>query len=718
MGSPPKPDETPVGKPFLLNDDFSDDRPRGRVVGSTASDGALRRGADAERCISIDRGAARFRPMIRPGWGRCGLSYGPFDRAPGRALGVFLVNGHNLSQTYELRDVHRRFARWAVGSGADPLPRRVLTYLLRARPREGIVRKLRRWHVSRERTPSPPQITENLAVGFFGDPAPGDPMRGANGFVVHGTKDYDNGELWATTRGSSLSAFKSFQNVQTLYVVVLRARGAAMYAAALPGAHGLGGFPMMRPLGIDPGTPQQPDSLYAGVHQSVLGEIGFTNDTRVYGVRAADVPGLAPWYGTAHGADTLAGKGPLESAEVGGVWRVSDAIERTPDGARSEGDALIDPGAPTGLVHALVDLPDDEAEASLVWRARDAENCWRLVVSSVSARVERLESGGKRVIAEAESPRSRSGLVHSPEVVSTSPERERGDSDGAPLALQILDDGTEISAFVNGTLVGERLRSDDLADATGVGFALGGTASIRDFEAHPFEVPIPEELRIGEPWSESGTRVIVRDDFAGDAGDLAGRATPDGNATWRRLLGSGVFELTGESALRVRATKDTPCPGRTVYGIDWPDPELADLEVELTPPGSARGQGERGRGGFVFEQDDGNSLLINVWLDDYLETASISTFFRYRGWEDIYDAVWTCLGPSRVTWGVPFRLRAVFDGVRYRVHVNGEPVLHRSLDDVYPGLERFRISQVALMANWEWGDDTGTVFRDFVARGR
>jgi hypothetical protein len=27
------------------------------------------------------------------------------------------------------------------------------------------------------------------------------------------------------------------------------------------------------------------------------------------------------------------------------------------------------------------------------------------------------------------------------------------------------------------------------------------------------------------------------------------------------------------------------------------------------------------------------------------------------------------------------------------------------------------INEVGLVANWEWGNDTGTVFRDFSARG-
>jgi hypothetical protein len=58
----------------------------------------------------------------------------------------------------------------------------------------------------------------------------------------------------------------------------------------------------------------------------------------------------------------------------------------------------------------------------------------------------------------------------------------------------------------------------------------------------------------------------------------------------------------------------------------------------------------------------------------------------------------------------------VFDGEQYMVFVNEEPVLYRALRDVYPHYQRFTIKQVGLMANWEWGNDTGSTFRNFVGK--
>jgi hypothetical protein len=167
----------------------------------------------------------------------------------------------------------------------------------------------------------------------------------------------------------------------------------------------------------------------------------------------------------------------------------------------------------------------------------------------------------------------------------------------------------------------------------------------------------------------------------------------------------------------VVASREAPAPGRTIYTIEWDNPSFADLELEMTPPGTNRYQGHGGRSGVVFWQDARNHILINLWLYDGLGTASISTFFYVNGFEDLYDAVWTCTGQRRMTWGVPFRLRAVCDGNDYLVWVNDEPVLHRRLTDVYPHLKPLRLNRVGLQTNWEWGTDTGTVFRDFVARG-
>ena len=139
--------------------------------------------------------------------------------------------------------------------------------------------------------------------------------------------------------------------------------------------------------------------------------------------------------------------------------------------------------------------------------------------------------------------------------------------------------------------------------------------------------------------------------------------------------------------------------------------------MEITPPGTKRGEWEFGRGGLVFWQDDDNQLIVNTWLDDFYDGTSISSFFHLRGFEEIYDAVWTNVG-RRVQWGVPYRLRVAFDGNHYIIYVNGEPVLGRSITDVYPQFDRLAIRRVGLAANWEWGNDTGSLSKQFVARQR
>lgn len=65
---------------------------------------------------------------------------------------------------------------------------------------------------------------------------------------------------------------------------------------------------------------------------------------------------------------------------------------------------------------------------------------------------------------------------------------------------------------------------------------------------------------------------------------------------------------------------------------------------------------------------------------------------------------------------MPYDFRVAFDGQRFTAFVNGEPVLHRALSDAYADWPELRIAEVGLVANWEWGADTGTMFRHFVAR--
>jgi hypothetical protein len=139
------------------------------------------------------------------------------------------------------------------------------------------------------------------------------------------------------------------------------------------------------------------------------------------------------------------------------------------------------------------------------------------------------------------------------------------------------------------------------------------------------------------------------------------------------------------------------------------------VQLDITPPGTQRKQGEKGRGGLIFWQDANNYITISTWLDDSYGGASISSFFYLKGFEDLYDAVWTNVG-SRVYWGIPYTLRVVFDGMNYTAYVNNEPVLYRTLTDVYPDTRRLDINRIGIVSNWEWGNDTGSVFDNFVAK--
>ena len=58
------------------------------------------------------------------------------------------------------------------------------------------------------------------------------------------------------------------------------------------------------------------------------------------------------------------------------------------------------------------------------------------------------------------------------------------------------------------------------------------------------------------------------------------------------------------------------------------------------------------------------------------------------------------------------------DGKRFLAFVDGEPVLYRALSDIYADWETMQINRTGVVANWEWGNDTGSVFQNFSAKDR
>jgi hypothetical protein len=682
-------------------DNFSDDRPLGKTIATKCSQGILRQGIDREKAIAIDNQALRFKPLIQPGWGRQGIAYGEYRRTNGLAIAVLLLNGHNTSQAETMEWLYKRIPRWIRGSETESAIGRIFAWLGSKHP-PGTFRRILGWlRIAPVVTKFFPlaAINDNLAVGWYADEIPQNPTETGNGFVVRAT-GAENGELLARVGNNLLSVFRGLQNVPVYYVVVLRERGAAYYAASLPQVYGLPTYPQLRPVAID--SINAAVTVYGGIHQSVLGQIGFRADTRVYGVKVETISELATWYGTAHLADSLKGTGNLTdlTAEKGGSWQVcSGGFERSDRGlvARENNSlAIIDPQATSGLIHLAI-TSENQVDLGIIWRFQDRDNYWCCRLNNQQLCLQLVETGQiKEIFVSEVKDISLNSITY----------------------LQILDDGQELSIYLNGKLIGDRLEDKRLATATGIGIAVYQASpdlSLDHFEAHPRTVTLPH-LDLGIPWWREGTDILIQDliqdDFQAGQGDLAGKTTSLGSQIWQKTIGKGFFRVQSGLA-QVEADVEHPNPGRTAYTVAWNNPSFADVSVTIVPPGQKRGQGEKGRGGLIFWQDRDNYIIINTWLDDFYEGESISCFFRLDGFEEIYDAVWSNIGQA-IAFGQPYTLRVVFDGNNYTVQVNAQTVLYRALTDVYPWAEALQINRVGMVANWEWGNDTGSGFSEFV----
>jgi len=681
----------------LVDDDFGGTVRAGKVIGSAIAGGMARRGADREGIIRIRDGAMRIPPLFMPGWGRAGVSYGPIERENGLGLAIHVLNSDNGSETYRLASVFRRVGRWALASETDSLWTRLLRWPFRLSG-DGLLRKLFYWYSACHIEAAYRPLRENLAVGWFTADVPGDPTKSSEAFVVQGAGKM-NGILNVCIGETLMPVIKSLPNVPMYYFVLLREQGSAYYIASHDHLPVTGAFPKLRPLAISTATGGK--LLFPGLHPSMVGESGFTAETILYGSHVARYAALGTWYGTAHAADRLTGDGSLggSRSETSSEWQaLAGTVEKTADGARGGGEfamAGLFPDAPSGLIHAIVALPDNGARAGLAWRIADSGTYLCLSISRNGCDLGFVTDDERQDLQSCALPAS----------------------DGSePIAVQIRDDGREIGVSLDGHVVIEcapPAMPHAAADGVGVVFDTPGGESARvwDFEAHPRSIELPMDLPFAAPWSESGTVPVIAESFAGESGPLEGYESSDGH-TWSNIMGQCPFRVSGNGGVDVVATAEKPAANRTAYGIDWPDPVFADLTAVIVPPGQGRGQNHSPRGGLLFWQDAKNYFIVNNWLDDSYGGGSISAFFYFRGFEDIYDAVWTNVN-DRLAHGEPNRLRVVCDGHRFRVYLNGETVLYRAFRDIYPKFDRLRINKVGLIANWEWGLDTGSRFLSF-----
>jgi hypothetical protein len=680
-------------------DRYLDNRKPGQTINSKSPEGFLRKGIDKEKLIAIDNGALRFQPLFNHGWGKQGIAYGSYQRTNGLAFATFILNGHNTSQAESIETLLMRLLAWVRGNKVIPFPLRILRWLF-WKHNQKFLRRLLWWiRLSPKivkKFPLQP-MNENLAVGWFPNEIPINPLQEGNAFIVHATGP-NNGELWTRVKEDILSTFKNLQNLQVYYIVILREKGAAYYVAGVSNAYGLGTYPYMRPVAIDPVNDEP--QVYAGIYQSTLGQIGFRVDTRVYGSAIATIPELANWYGTAQIADSFQGEGLLlnRTAEIGGNWNVVKGCYQLTDfGAIATENntlALLDRDCANGLIHTILETSGEITPVYIIWRARDENNCWLLILSSDRTELQIRENGFSEIIAKSDRSDLKSDRIHS---------------------LQILDDGEEFSLYLDSKLIFERRFADSrLADANGIGigaFIANKYQYLRCLEAHPRRVNIPTQLDLGSPWCKKGKQILVADDFVGEPGHLEGRNTTVGKKIWRKDLGKGKFALTGDGKVRVIDAKIKPYPGRTSYTVDWDNSNFADVRVDITPPGTERNQRERSRAGLIFWQDSKNYFIVNIWLNDNYKSAALSSFFHLDGGEEIFDGAWTNLG-DRVTWGITYNFRVAFDGMHYTAFINNEPVFYRALTDIYPTVSSLNINRVGIVVNWEWGDDTGSSFEN------
>lgn len=686
-------------------DDFADGCAGGSAIGRVCKSGHVRLGVDVEGVFSIDNGALRVAPLVHAGFGRAVVSYGPFAVRPGLAFAVFMLNGHNTAQDEPLSDSFRhRLKLWLRGSETDPAWRRVANWMRHARFRRSL-RQVRWWYRTAHDGQTMRRLNENLAIGWFASAIEADPRIRGSGFLMHALGP-ENGELWAGEASSWTRALHGVQNLPLYFICIARPEGRVYYVSGLARASGPAAYPSMRPIAIDEGP--LPDPVYLGIQQSVLGQVGFRLDTRVYGVRVGQLAGFETWCGGAHAAAyaCIARIGSETVADVGGKWSrwsVEAVEEQRLPGAgstaagRAEQIAILDPVEPSGLIHARAVVPKSGGErVGIVFRGEDVRNHWRL----------ELTDGGSELVLVAD------GV---PEIIAT---RKLVDPcTGGIRRLQILDDGIRLMAYVDGGPLADGWIADSrLGDATRVGVLSCGSGlqagTLHRFEAHPRNVQIPRVFDMGAPWVRKGTQPGVSDDFSGDAGDLQGRHTAVGNRRWSRIMGKGHVDVDGAGVARVRATAKEPCPGRTAYCVDWDSQEFADVEVTVTPSGNRVGEKEKTMSGLILYQDHDNFMIVNAYRTDYYPGGSVSTFFRFDGYEDVYDAVWTNVG-TRVICGKPLRLRLCCDGERFLVFIDDEPVLYRAFRDVYSDVGPLRVLKVGIVANWEFGTDTGSAFEQF-----
>jgi hypothetical protein len=578
------------------------------------------------------------------------------------------------------------------------------------------------------------QQPNGLVLGAFKEPGPANPLEGANAVALDNFDNQTGTFNIGFKDGMLPTLLPQFQTPLDVYVL-LREQGAVYVVDGLAGGY-YAAPPQASIIGLDQSLGFA--EFYPAAHSS-----SPLHEHRLEHFQVRDIPQWQNWYATAHAADRLTGAGgtALGQAEKGGSWRVRGNLRRGAEGTRSDargGMALLEPGAPSGMLGLTLRTGARPQGVALVFRARSMQDYYAFVVSSQIAQVVRVKGGQSTPLQQTQAPEFLLGknATHYLQVLDTG--RQNGPFDkGGKIRLYL--DGRVVFVLGDDPRASPEFDNAD-ADAGGVGFEIGegvaGGTVLSHFEAHPREIALPAELRLPEPFfEERGDVVVASDRFDGAAGKLEARHTPVGGLAWEKRAPQAQGEevvLLGNGQVQ-----PTPLEKRSdylLYGLRWPQGyrHFASLEATLTPPGqkgrydlegdctgyNEANREERLRAGFFFWQDAQHYLIVRAFMDDSQSNASELEWQAPVG--GVLDVIRRVnLGP-RLCHGNPFHLRVSFDGdwavawVRAPGSPREEPVQSFRWSDVFPDQPPLKLNMVGLLFSEE---DSGTRLDSFTAWG-
>lgn len=226
--------------------------------------------------MSIDHGALRVKPLVRPAWGRSELTYGPFVMRAGLVSSVVLLNGRNGSENLDPWPSVAHWTRqWIRGTQSDGPAQRMLR-ANRFPHRERLTRRLQAARSDASCAPAD-RSDVNLAMSWSSSPVTTDPLREPS--IIVRSAGPENAEFCLVDSGG----VRPVAPLRELLMRVVFIHTGEMLAVLLATDDETGRWPALTYLGAVQAPVDRPGWL--SIHQRTLGQVGWGMDTRVEEVR-------------------------------------------------------------------------------------------------------------------------------------------------------------------------------------------------------------------------------------------------------------------------------------------------------------------------------------------------------------------------------------------------------------------------------------------------